>query len=128
PIFWGMLQSKFNAKWPERVAAVKTKEEKMMMLEAATLKPGDIGKQVAVNGVDELSHVAWADKVQKLMGAIHDRNRLLINSTCQALPVAIKSLLGSYSILALFCDAVHILLLERIQEKQEEENEHARVN
>ncbi|KAF5386720.1 hypothetical protein D9615_002120 [Tricholomella constricta] len=124
---WTLLQRAFNAKWPERVVAAKTKDEKTALLAAAILKPGDVGKRITTNGVDELSHVAWADKVEKLANAIPDRDGLLINTTRQALPSAVRSMLGSYDTWELFCGAVRALPLERIKERQEEEDEKARV-
>ncbi|KAF5367849.1 hypothetical protein D9615_010567 [Tricholomella constricta] len=124
---WTTLQSAFNTKWPERIVAAKTKDEKTALLAAAILNTKDIGKRVTTNGVDELAHIAWADKVEKLANAIPDRDGLLINSTRQALPAAVRSLLGSYDTWDAFCRAVRALPLERIKENQEAEDEKARV-
>ncbi|GLB38088.1 hypothetical protein LshimejAT787_0411390 [Lyophyllum shimeji] len=123
---WTTLVSAFNTKWPVRVIATKTKEEKTAILAATVLKEEDVGKRITVNGVEELSHIAWANKVERLAEAIPDRDGLLISATRKALPIAVRSLLLSYGSWSTFCDAVRALPLERIEENQLEEEKKKR--
>ncbi|KAG6905709.1 hypothetical protein DXG01_001190 [Tephrocybe rancida] len=76
---WTSLKTAFNLKWPEKVQATKTTEEKTSTLMAAELKSEDVGKRINVNGVEEWSHIAWADRVKCLAGVIPDSEGLLIN-------------------------------------------------
>lgn len=119
---WQNLEAAFNVKWPERVVAAKTTEEKRAMLAATILKPEDIGKRVTVSGVEELSHIAWADKVERLADAIPDTGGLLISATRGALPPAVKMLLGTHTSWPAFCAEVRGLSLEKIAENQERED------
>ncbi|KAF8064449.1 hypothetical protein FPV67DRAFT_1419770 [Lyophyllum atratum] len=119
---WDALEAAFSTKWPERVVAAKTTEEKRAMLAATVLRAEDIGKRVTVNGVEELSHIAWADKVERLADAIPDTGGLLISATRGTLPLAVKMLLGTHTSWTAFCTEVRGLSLEKIRENQERED------
>ncbi|KAG6843585.1 hypothetical protein H0H87_002953, partial [Tephrocybe sp. NHM501043] len=110
----GSLKAAFDLRWLERVIAAKTTEEKMSTLMAAELKSKDVGKRVTINRVEEWSHIAWADRVEHLTGAILDSERLLINQVRKKLPRAMCDLLGSHSSWTAFCQAVQDLPIERI--------------
>ena len=86
----------------------------------------DLGKRVAasVGAEEELSHIVWADKVERLAGDIPDTNNLLVASTWKKLPKPITKLIGlkpmTWKVLA---DAVRDITLEELMEKVEEERE-----
>ena len=60
------------------------------------LKISDLGRRVAasIGAEEELSHVVWADKVERLVGDIPDTNNLLVTSTRQKLPKPLTKLIG----------------------------------
>ncbi|KAG6863396.1 hypothetical protein C0991_006201, partial [Blastosporella zonata] len=114
---WDRLKVAFDSRWPERVVAAKTMEEKSSTLRATELKSSDVGKRITINGVEEWSHIAWADKVERLAGAIPDTGGLLISEARKKLPTAIRTLLtGSHTSWTSFCNEVRELPVERIQE------------
>ncbi|KAG6843624.1 hypothetical protein H0H87_002330 [Tephrocybe sp. NHM501043] len=111
---WAGLKAAFDLRWLERVIAAKTTEEKTSTLMAAELKSEDVGKKVTINRVEEWSHIAWADRVERLTGAILNSEGLLINQVCKKLLYAMHDLLGSHSSWTAFCQAVQDLPIERI--------------
>ncbi|KAG6843197.1 hypothetical protein H0H87_007019, partial [Tephrocybe sp. NHM501043] len=113
---WAGLKAAFDLRWPERVIAAKTTEEKTSTLMVAELKSKDVGKRVTINGVEEWSHIAWADRVEHLTGAIPDSKGLLINQVRKKLPRTMHNLLGSHSSWMAFCQAVWDLPIKCIQE------------
>ena len=116
----------FELRWPTKAITEKTTAEKQAMLDEAVLKITDLGKRVAasVGAEEELSHVVWADKVERLAGDIPDTNNLLVASTRKKLPKPIIKLIGlkpmTWKELA---DAVRDISLEEIMEKVEEERD-----
>jgi hypothetical protein len=86
----------FELRWPIKAITDKTTAEKQALLDETILKVGDLGKRVAasVGAEEELSHVVWADKVERLAGDIPDTNNLLVASTRKKLPKALLKLVG----------------------------------
>ena len=68
----------FELWWPPKPITEKTMAEKQALLEETILKPSDLGKRTAASiGVEEeLLHVVWADKVERLTGDIPDTTLL----------------------------------------------------
>ncbi|KAF8062231.1 hypothetical protein FPV67DRAFT_1783129 [Lyophyllum atratum] len=121
---WAALETAFNLKWPEKVAAAKSKDEKKTKLRETLLREGDVGKRITdSDGIEEWAHVAWANRVERLAEAIPDRDGLLIDATRLALPTAVKSLLGSYDTWPEFCDAVRALSRDKLKENVAKEKE-----
>ena len=116
----------FEVRWPVKATAEKTTAEKQALLDETILKIGDLGKRVAASAgaEEELSHIVWADKVERLAGDIPDTNNLLVVSTRKKLPKPIVRLIGlkamSWKELA---DAVRSITLEELMEKMEEERD-----
>ena len=52
--------------------------EKQAELEGEKITEAELGKKVKVNGAEVYTHVAWANKVEKLAKAIPDNNNLLV--------------------------------------------------
>ena len=73
----------FEVRWPVKATAEKTTAEKQALLDEIILKISDLGKRVAASAgaEEELSHIVWADKVERLAGDIPDTNNLLVVST-----------------------------------------------
>jgi hypothetical protein len=116
----------FELRWPAKAMTEKTTAEKQAMLDEATLKTSDLGKRVAasVGAEEELSHVVWADKVERLAGDIPDTNNLLVASTRKKLPKALTKLIGLKPMTwKEFADAVRSVTLEELMEKVEEERD-----
>jgi len=112
---WAHLQTAFEERWPEKTAPAKTREEKQTELKQAVLKEGQLGKKEKVNGVDEWSHIAWADRVQQLAGAIPDTHGLLIGETREKMPTVLRRLINAEHITWLtFCDAVRKISLTKL--------------
>ena len=114
----------FEVKWPTKPVTVKTTAEKQALLDKTILKPSDLGRRVAASlgAEEELSHVVWADKVERLAGDIPDTNNLLVASTRKKLPKPLLKLVGLKPMTwKQFADAVREVSLEELMEKIEEE-------
>jgi hypothetical protein len=121
----------FELRWPVKAITEKTTAEKQAMLDETVLTMGDLGRRVAasVGAEEELSHVVWADKVERLAGNIPDTNNLLVASTRKKLPKPLLKLVGlkpmTWKELA---DAVRSVTLEELMEKVEEERDLTRYS
>ena len=119
----------FELRWPVKAITEKTTAEKQALLDETVLKMGDLGRRVAasVGAEEELSHVVWADKVERLAEDIPDTNNLLVASTRKKLPKPLVKLIGlkpmTWKELA---DAVRSITLEELMEKVEDERDLAR--
>ena len=90
------------------------------------MKLSDLGKKVAASlgAEEELSHVVWADKVERLAGDIPDTNNPLVVSTRKKLPKALLKLVGLKPLTwKQFADTVRAISLEELMEKIEEERD-----
>jgi hypothetical protein len=116
----------FEIRWPVKAITEKTTAEKQALLDETVLTVGDLGRRVAasVGAEEELSHVVWADKVERLAGDIPDTNNLLVASTRKKLPKPLLKLVGlkpmTWKELA---DTVRSITLEELMEKVEEERD-----
>ena len=116
----------FELKWPVKAITEKTTAEKQALLDETILKVGDLGRRVAasVGAEEELSHIVWADKVERLAGDIPDTNNLLVVSTRKKLPKPIVKLIGLKAMTwKELADAVRSITLEELMEKVEEERD-----
>jgi hypothetical protein len=77
---WDHLVQAFTTRWPSKAPTVKTVEERQAALEQATITEEEVRTRVKVKGVEEFTHVVWADKVEQLAAAIPDTNGLLIGA------------------------------------------------
>lgn len=106
-------------RWPIKPITEKTTAEKQALLNETTLKISNLGKRVAasIGAEEELSHMVWADKVEKLAGDILDTNNLLVASMWKKLPRPLIKLIGlkqmTWKELA---DAVRGVTLEELRE------------
>lgn len=120
------IRAAFEAQWPAKPVTVKTTAEKQALLDETILKPSDLGRRVAasIGAEEELSHVVWADKVERLAGDIPDTNNLLVASTRKKLPKPLLRLVGLKPMTwKQFADAVREISLEELMEKIEEERD-----
>jgi hypothetical protein len=62
----------------ERSVAQKSTAEKQVELEGEKITEEELGTKVKVNGREVYAHVAWANKVEKLVKVIPDNNNLLV--------------------------------------------------
>jgi hypothetical protein len=116
----------FELRWPVKAITEKTTAEKQAMLDETELKIGDLGRRVAasIGAEEELSHIVWADKVERLAGDIPDTNNLLVASTRKRLPKPLRKLIGLKAMTwKEFADAVRSITLEELMEKVEEERD-----
>ena len=119
----------FEVRWPTKPIIDKTTAEKQALLDETVLKPSDLGKRVAacLGAEEELSHIVWADKVERLAGDIPDTNNLLVASTRRKLPKPLLKLVGLKAMTwKQFADAVREISLEELLEKIEEERDNTR--
>jgi hypothetical protein len=123
---WDHLVRAFNKQWPNKVATIKTVEEKQMALEQTRISKEEVGKRIMMNGMEELLHIVWADKIEWLAAAIPDTNGLLISAICRSMPKVLFKVTGSgHMNWAMFCMAIHMATLTQIiGAKQEEEEAH----
>ena len=125
-ILFTTVRNAFELRWPVKAITEKTTAEKQALLDETTLKIGDLGRRVAasVGAEEELSHVVWVDKVERLANDIPDTNNLLVASTRKKLPKPLLKLIGlkpmTWKELA---DAVRDITLEELMEKVEEERD-----
>ncbi|KAF8224250.1 hypothetical protein L208DRAFT_1157379, partial [Tricholoma matsutake] len=104
---WDHLVSAFKRKWLSKAPTVKTVKEKQVALEQTMISEEEVGKQVVTNRVEELAHIVWADKIERLAAAIPDANGLLVNSICRSMPKVLQKVTGSgHTTWASFCNAV----------------------
>ncbi|KAG6823650.1 hypothetical protein H0H92_009536 [Tricholoma furcatifolium] len=61
-------------------------------LKEARITEEELGKKVAVNGVEVYTHFAWADRVERLAKAISDTNNLLVKGTRDGMAPSLRSL------------------------------------
>jgi hypothetical protein len=97
-----------------------------VLLDEMILKISDLGRRVAasVGAEEELSHVVWADKVERLAGDIPDTNNLLVVSTRKKLPKPIVKIIGLKAMTwKELTDAVRGISLEELMDKVEEERD-----
>jgi hypothetical protein len=123
------IRAAFEVQWPAKPVTVKTTAEKQALLDETILKPSDLGKRVAasVGAEEELSHVVWADKVERLASDIPDTNNLLVASTRKKLPKPLLKLVGLKPMTwKQFADAVREISLEELMEKIEDERDSVR--
>lgn len=119
----------FEIRWPVKPITEKTTAEKQALLDATILKPSDLGKRIAasIGAEEELTHVVWADKVERLAGDIPDTNNLLVSAARKNLPKAISRIVGwKATTWKELCDAVRAISLEELLEKIEDERDLAR--
>ena len=120
------VRAAFELRWPAKAITEKTTAEKQALLDETILKVGDLGKRVAasVGAEEELSHIVWADKVERLAGDIPDTNNLLVVSTRKKLPRAVVKLIGLKAMTwKELTDAVRSITLEELMEKVEDERD-----
>jgi hypothetical protein len=123
------IRAAFELRWPAKPISDKTTAEKQALLDETILKPSDLGRRVAASlgAEEELSHVVWADKVERLAGDIPDTNNLLVASTCKKLPKALLKLVSRKPVTwKQFADEVREVSLEELMEKIEEERDATR--
>jgi hypothetical protein len=123
------IRSAFELRWPAKPITEKTTAEKQALLDETILKPSDLGRRMAASlgAEEELSHVVWADKVERLAGEIPDTNNLLVASTRKRLPKALLKLVGLKPMTwKQFTDAVRAISVEELMEKIEEERDATR--
>ena len=118
---WDHLVCTFKKQWPSKTPTVKIVEEKQAALEQTRISEEEVGKQVMTNGVEELAHVVWADKVKQLATAIPDANGLLINTGCKSMPKALQKVTGSgHTTWSLFCSAIRTATVTQIAKAKED--------
>jgi hypothetical protein len=121
---WEHLVGAFKKKWPSKTPTVKTVEEKQAALEQTRISEEEVGKRVTTNGVEELAHVVWADKIERLAAAIPDANGLLISTIRKSMPKVLQKVTGlGHTSWTTFCSAVRTATLAQITEAKEEEKE-----
>ena len=121
---WDHLVHAFKRRWPSKPPTVKTIEEKQAALEQTRISEEEVGKRVTTNGVEELAHVVWADKVERLAAAIPDANGLLINTIRKSMLKALQKVTGSgHTTWKSFCSTVRAATVTQIAEAKEEEKE-----
>ena len=120
------VRTAFEVRWPVKAITEKTTAEKQALLDETILKISDLGKRIAasVGAEEELSHIVWADKVERLAGDIPDTNNLLVVSTRKKLLKPIVKLIGLKAMMwKELTDAVRGITLEELMEKLEEERD-----
>ncbi|KAF8064947.1 hypothetical protein FPV67DRAFT_1419562, partial [Lyophyllum atratum] len=89
---WNALRAAYNLRWPAKTAVVKTQAEKQTELNEVKIREDELCRKVKVNGIEVYTHVAWADKVERLAKAIPDDNNLLVQATRSGMAPSLKAL------------------------------------
>ncbi|KAF9456578.1 hypothetical protein BDZ94DRAFT_1315003 [Collybia nuda] len=118
---WNQLQSSFKSQWPEKAAPMKSHMERVALLKAARLTDMEMGKRVKVDGMEEYSHIVWADKIEWLTNAVPDTIGLLISSIRDEMPSVLKHYVKEHASWLAFCDAIRAISLTEIEEQQVKE-------
>ena len=125
---WKELCSAFKERWPERAIVQKSTAEKQAELEGEKITEAELGTKVKVNGTEVYSHVAWANKIEKLAKAIPDNNNLLVVGCRRQLPPTLKALVSSsHDTWTAFCGAVRAIRPLDIEEEKEKQDKQARI-
>jgi len=104
---WNALCIAFKERWLERPIVQKSTSEKQAELEGEKITEAELGTKVKVNRVEMYTHIAWANKMEKLAKAIPDNNNLLVGRCRQLLPPMLKALVSSSNdTWTTFCTAV----------------------
>ncbi|KAF5380193.1 hypothetical protein D9615_006239 [Tricholomella constricta] len=120
-VSWTALRAAFRLRWPAKTAVRKTQEEKQTELAEAKIEEAALGTKVKVNGTEVWTHVAWADKVERLAKAIPDDNNLLVQTTRDGMAPSLKALVPrSNNTWATLCQAVRSVEVVELKEKKEE--------
>ena len=123
---WNMLCIAFKERWPEWPIVQKSTMEKQAELEGEKITEAELGMKVKVNRVEMYTHVAWANKMEKLAKAILDNNNLLVGGCRQQLPPTLKALISSLNdTWATFCAVVHAVRPLDIKEEKEKQGKQA---
>lgn len=125
---WESVREAFEERWPRKLVTAKTVEELHTLLGTTVLKVEELGKRVMVNGAEEFSHVAWADKVERYGKALKDSSGLLIPTARRNIPRALRQLVGTqHETWKSFCDAVRAVSITELEENVEFEEKLARM-
>ena len=125
---WKDLCIAFKERWPERAIAQKSTAERQAELEGEKITEAELGKKVKVNGTEMYTHVAWANKVERLAKAIPDNNNLLVVGCRRQLPPTLKALVSSSNdTWTTFCAAVRAIRPLDIEEEKERQDKQARI-
>ena len=114
----------FELCWPVKAITEKTTAEKQTLLDEIVLRMSDLGKRVAasIGAEEELTHVVWVDKVERLVSDIPDTNNLLVAATWKKLPKPLMKLVRLKPMTwKAFAD--RSITLEELMEKMEEEQD-----
>ena len=107
---WKELCSTFKERWPERAIVQKSTAEKQAELEGEKITEAELGTKVKANGIELYSHVAWVNKIEKLVKAIPDNTNLLVVGCQRQLPPTLKALVSSlHDTWATFCGVVRAI-------------------
>ncbi|KAG6808651.1 hypothetical protein H0H92_003386 [Tricholoma furcatifolium] len=116
---WASLCLAFDDRWPAGRVSTKSQTEKQEELAEARIKEEDLGTKAKVNGVEMYSHIAWADKVERLAKAIPDDNNLLVRATRDNMAPSLRSLVPhSNNTWSTFCAAVRNVSVAKLKEKK----------
>ena len=114
----------FELCWPVKAITEKTTVEKQTLLDETVLRMSNLGKRVvaSIGAEEELTHIVWADKVERLANNIPDTNNWLVASTQKKLPKPLMKFVGLKPMTwKEFADTVRSITLEELMEKIEEE-------
>ncbi|KIM35495.1 hypothetical protein M413DRAFT_32445 [Hebeloma cylindrosporum] len=121
---WVNLRAAFEKRWPEKLITEKTREEQHALLDATVLDEESLGKRVKGDGVEEFSHVVWADKLERVSKSLKDESGLLIPIVRKAMPRALRVLVSTkHQTWSAFCDAIRKVSMTELEEKLEVEEE-----
>lgn len=118
---WEHLQASFVGRWPEKAPPMKSHMERIALLKAAKLTDAEMGKRVKVDGMEEFSHIVWADKIERLADAVPDTIGLLISSIREDMPAVLKHYVKEHATWTAFCDAIRAVSPTEIEEQQAKE-------
>jgi hypothetical protein len=125
---WDHLEAAFEQRWPPKAVATKTSDEKRADLDATLLTYAELKKKTKVGGIEEYTHVVWANKMEKLARDLPDPTNLLVPSTRKKLPSAINDIIGVRSMTwAQLCAAVRDITGDELEAQLEKERKQTRI-
>ncbi|KAG6807673.1 hypothetical protein H0H92_006741 [Tricholoma furcatifolium] len=103
------------------LTVAKSRAEKQEELAEAHIREDELGQKVKVNRVEMYTHVAWADKVERLAKAVLDDNNLLICTTRDNMAPSLRALVPYFNdTWTTFCSAVRSVSIVELREKKSE--------
>ncbi|KDQ50634.1 hypothetical protein JAAARDRAFT_63050 [Jaapia argillacea MUCL 33604] len=119
---WSSILAAFHLRWPKITGMKKTADDYVdELLNTSSLKDEELGKKVEVSGIKVWSHIAWANKVEKLAAGAKIQMTNILNMYIGMVRKSLLDILklkvdSKHANWADFCKAVREVDMEHIKD------------